>query len=94
MELLPLPTGMVVLLSIAVAVSVAAHWRIRRFWLASLLSALVTTAAFFVASYLQAGIPTSFEPRPIAYFTGFGLLVAVVIGLLLKAIRQPGQGRA
>lgn len=94
MELFPLPTGMVVLLGIALVVSVAAHWRIRRFWLACLLSAVVTTAGFLVASFLQAGVPTSLEPRPIVYFTGFGLLVAIVMGLLVKVLRQTVPGRA
>lgn len=94
MDLFPPPTGMVVLLGIALIASVVAHWRIRRFWPASLLSALATTAAFAVASYLQAGVPTSLEPRPMAYFTGFGLLVAVVVGLLARAVRRPAQGRA
>ena len=90
----PLPTGMLVLLVIALVVWAISHWRVRRFWPATLMSAIATTTLFAAASFIQAGVPTSFEPRPLAYFTGAGLLVAMVMGLLANVARCTASARA
>ena len=87
MTLIPLPTGMVVLLAVAVVVAAITHWRVHRFWRATVMSALATVAVFFVLCLLQAGLPDPLEPRAIALFGGFGLLVATVMGVLVRAAR-------
>jgi hypothetical protein len=94
MELFPLPTGMTVLLGVSLIAAVVAHWRIERFWPASLVSAVVTVAAFFAVCLVQAGTPNPLEPLALVYFGGFGFVVAVVFGGLVRAARRAVPGRA
>jgi hypothetical protein len=94
MELLPLPTGMAVLLGVSLIAAVVAHWRIERFWSASLVSAVATVAVFFAVCLAQAGMPNPLEPLALVYFAGFGFLVAVVMGGLVRAARRAVPGRA
>ncbi len=88
MDLLPLPTGMIVLLALSIASACLCHWRVCGFWRASFLSALLTPLLFFVASYLQAGIPEPLEPIAFVFFGGFSLLVAIGIGVLAILARR------
>jgi len=88
MDLFPLPTGMVVLTAIALAVAVVSHWRIQRFWRASLLSAVLAPILFLLACILQTGVPNPLLPVAFAYFTGFALLVAVVVGMAFSLWRR------
>ena len=94
MELLPLPTGMTVLLGIALVVAVVSHWRILSFWRASLVSAAVTPSVFLAVCLLQAGLPDPLEPLAFAYFAGFGFVAAVVVGGLVRAARAAVPVRA
>jgi hypothetical protein len=94
MELLPLPTGMAVLLGIALVVALFSHWRIHRFWRASLVSAAATPAVFLAACLVQAGLPDPLEPLALAYFSGFGFVVAVLSGGLIRVARVAVPVRA
>ncbi len=88
MDLLPLPTGMIVLLVISVVAASLCHWRVRGFWRASFLSSVLTPLLFFVASFLQAGMPQPLEPLAFVFFAGFSLLVAMVVGALATLTRR------
>ncbi len=90
-----LPQGMIVLLLVAILVAGVSHWRIRNFWLASVVSGFATCAVFYVASFIQEGGP----PQPatleaFALFAGFGFFVAVLTGLVGKVLRPAISRRA
>ena len=88
MNLASMPTGMIVLLAIAIGVAALCHWRIRRFWTAAVVSALFTPAIFFAASTIQGGLPDPLRPVALVYFAGFALLIALVVGLVFSAARR------
>jgi hypothetical protein len=88
MNLASMPTGMIVLLTIAFGVAAICHWRIRRFWRATVVTALVTPAIFFIASTIQGGLPDPLRPVALVYFAGFALLIAMLVGLAFSAVRR------
>ena len=90
----PLPQGMIVLLVIAIVVAVVAHWRIRNFWPASVVSGIATFAVFYLVCLLQAGPPEPTGAKAFALFAGFGFIVAVVAGLAAKVVRPALSRRA
>ena len=92
--MLPLPTGVTVLILIAAVAAVVAHWRIKHFFLASTISALCSVGVFFIASTLQAGIPDPLEPVAFAYFFGFAFLIAMAIGALVRLTSRLRPARA
>ena len=94
MNLSELPTGVTVLVAIAVLVACLAHWRVRHFWLASLISAITTVAVFYVVCLIQAGPPEAMGLAPLALFGAFSFMVAVVIGLAALAMRSAARQRA
>nr|CAP48204.1 putative integron gene cassette protein [uncultured bacterium] len=89
-----LPQGMVVLLLVAIVMAVVMHWRTRNFWLASAVSGVATFAAFYVICFFQAGPPEPTGIKAFALFAGFGLIVAVVTGLVAKVLRPALSRRA
>ena len=93
-NMLPLPTGVTVLILIAVVAAALMHWRIKRFFLASTISALCSVGVFFIASTLQAGIPDPLEPPAVAYFFGFAFLIALGIGALARLTNRLRTARA
>jgi hypothetical protein len=91
-----IPTGVVVLLVISVAVALASHWWLRGLWRASAVTALVAPAIFFVASTFQAGLPNPLRFLALVYFAGFAFLIAVLVGLAFWAVSRlfaPGTHR-
>jgi hypothetical protein len=94
MEIFPVPTGMVVLTAIALAVAAACHWRIRGFWRACLVSAVVTPVLFLIACVLQAGLPDPLEPKALLLFSGYALMVAIVMGMVAALARRLAPARA
>ena len=92
--MLPLPTGVTVLILIAVVASAAAHWRIKQFFFASTISALCSVGVFFIASTLQAGVPDPLEPIAFAYFFGFAFLIAIAIGAVVRLKSRLRPARA
>ena len=93
-NMLPLPTGVTVLILIAVVAAALVHWRIKRFFLASTISALCSVGVFFIASTLQAGIPDPLEPIALVYFFGFAFLIALAIGVLGRLTSRIRPARA
>ncbi|MGX5671746.1 hypothetical protein [Thermomonas fusca] len=90
-----LPQGVVVLLVVAVLAACTSHWRIRNFWLASAVSGLATCAVFYAVCFIQEGGPP--EPaitKAFALFTGFGFLVALLIGFAVRVVRPALSRRA
>ena len=92
--MLPLPTGVAVLILIAVVAAAVAHWRIKHFLFASAVGALCSVGVFFIASTLQAGIPDPLEPIAFAYFLGFSLLNALAVGALARVTSRFRPARA
>lgn len=86
-----MPTGFLVLLAVAVISSVLAHWQIRRFWVAVMVSVPVTTVIFMVVTIAQAGFPNSFKPIVLVYFSGFALLVSAQVGAAFVLARHRQQ---
>ena len=83
-----MPTGFLVLLATSVVFAVIAHWRIRSFWIAILVSALATTITFMVVTTVQAGFPNPFKPIALLYFSGFALLVSAQVGAAFVLARH------
>ena len=88
------PTGMWVLLAVAVATAVLAHWRIRRYLLALAVSALATPAIFFVASSIHSGIPDAPYIAPFLAYAAVALVISAVLGALAIGYRRMGRRRA
>ncbi|MCD9047087.1 hypothetical protein [Luteimonas sp. MHLX1A] len=88
MDFSQVPTGMIVLASVAVIAALIMHWRMRKFWLASVASAASTVAVFLVLSVIQQrGLPDPLEPLAFFYFALFGLVVAIIVGGFVRAVR-------
>ena len=92
--MLPLPTGVAVLILIAVVAAAVAHWRIKYFLFASAISALCAVGVFFIASTLQGGMPDPLNPAAFAYFFGFAFLIAIAIGTLVRLTSRLRPARA
>ena len=89
MDLLPIPTAMLVLTGIALIVAGACHWHLRGFWRASLASAVVTPLVFFVVSLFQeAGVPSPLSLQAFTLIAGFSLLVAFLVGAGIAITRR------
>jgi len=89
-----LPQGVIVLLVVAIVTAVLTHWRIRNFWLASVVSGIATYAVFYVVCLIQAGPPEPTGAKAFALFAGFGFIVAAVTGLATKVLRPALSRRA
>jgi hypothetical protein len=80
------PEGMIVLTGCAVLVAALMHWRIGRFWVASLFSGFATFILFFMICFLFERLPAQRGIAPLVLISGYGYLVAVIVGLLRKGI--------
>ena len=83
-----MPTGLVVLIVIAVACALVAHWRIRGFWWATLASGPATALVFLAVSTVQGGFPDPFRPIVLVYFAGLGWIVAAQVGAAFVLARH------
>lgn len=83
-----MPTGFLVLLATSVLCAAVAHWRIRSFWIALLVSSPATTAVFMAVTTLQSGFPDPFKPAALFYFSGFALLVSAQVGAAFVLARH------
>lgn len=80
--------GFLVFLSISVAVSLVTHVVIRRYWLASVVSAVIASVSFAVAVFLHQG---STDPLMAIAFLGawvYALLISFVVGWVFGLIRK------
>jgi predicted PurR-regulated permease PerM len=95
MELLPIPTGMWVLFTLAVVISTLCHWRIHRFWRALLTSIIATPIVFFFASWIQEGrLPEPFAAIAFVLFAGISLIISALVGSIFFAQRQFRNSRS
>jgi len=89
MDLSSIPTGVLVLAGIALLVAVFCHLYLRRFWRASLLSAVVATALFLIASIVrERGLPEPLTAAAFALFAAFSLLISIIVGLVAGLARR------
>lgn len=82
------PTGVWVLLAVAVAVAVLAHWQLRRYWLALAVSALATPALFFAVSSIRFGIPDPPYVAPFLAYATVALVISAIIGVGVNGFRR------
>ena len=75
--------GFAIFVGLCVAVAAGAHYFLRRFFLASLLSALASTALFQVISALYIGYFDPFWPIAVMFSAPIALGISLLVGLLL-----------
>ena len=89
MDLIPVPTGMLVLAGTALVVAAVCHWHLRGFWRASLTSTVVTPLVFLIISSVQErGVPSPLSLEAFLLFSGFSLLVAFLVGSGTAVVRR------
>ena len=95
MNLPPLSNGMIAFLSVAIMSTTVAHWRIRKFWLAVAASSIASATLFYLICLIKAGPPEPGEaPRFFLHCGVIGLIVAIAVGWLAKALRRSISRRA
>ena len=75
--------GFAVFVGLCVAVAAGAHYFLRRFFLASLLSALAATALFQVVAALYIGYFDPFWPIAVMFSAPIALVISLLVGLLV-----------
>ena len=75
--------GFAVFVGLCVALAAGAHFVLRRFFLASLLSALASTALFQFVAALYIGYFDPFWPIAVMFSAPIALGISLIVGLLL-----------
>ncbi len=75
--------GFAIFVGSCVAVAAGAHYFLRRFFLASLLSALASTALFQVIAALYIGFFDPFWPIAVMFSAPIALAISLIVGLLM-----------
>ena len=75
--------GFAVFIGLCIAVAAGAHFVLRRFFLASLLSALASTALFQVIAALYIGYFDPFLPIAVLFSAPIALGISLLVGLLM-----------
>lgn len=75
--------GFAVFVGLCVALAAGAHVFLRRFFLASLLSALASTALFQVIAALYVGYFDPFWPIAVMFSAPIALAISLIVGLLM-----------
>ena len=75
--------GFAVFVGLCVAVAAGAHYFLRRFFLASILSALAATALFQVIAALHLGYFDPFWPIAVLFSAPIAFGISLLVGLLL-----------
>ncbi len=83
-----MPTGAIVMFAVAVAVAAFAHWKVKKFILASAVSTIVSPVVFLIVSIFQGGLPEKFSPTDILVLSGMALPPALVVGLVFYISRR------
>ena len=73
--------GFAVFIGLCIAVAAGAHFVLRRFFLASLLSALASTALFQVIAALYIGYFDPFWPIAVMFSAPIALGISLLVGL-------------
>ena len=77
--------GFAVFVGLCIALAAGAHYFLRRFLLASLLSALASTALFQVVAALHLGYFDPFGPIAVMFSAPIALGISLLVGLLMWA---------
>ena len=88
--------GFAVFVGLCIALAAGAHYFLRRFFLASLLSALASTALFQVIAALYIGYFDPFWPIAVMFSAPIALAISLIVGLLMwisRASRKKGPLR-
>ena len=83
--------GFAVFVGLCVAVAADTHVFLRRFFLASLLSALASTALFQVVAALNIGYFDPFWPIAVMFSAPIALAISLIVGLLMWISRASRQ---
>ena len=75
--------GFAVFVGLCVTLAAGAHVFLRRFFLASLLSALASTALFQVIAALYIGYFDPFWPIAVMFSAPIALVISLIVGLLM-----------
>lgn len=75
--------GFAVFVGLCVVVAAGAHYFLRRFFLASLLSALASTALFQIIAALYIGYFDPFWPIAVMFSAPIALAISLIVGLLM-----------
>lgn len=75
--------GFAVFVGLCVVVAAGAHYFLRRFFLASILSALASTALFQIIAALYIGYFDPFWPIAVMFSAPIALAISLIVGLLM-----------
>ena len=75
--------GFAVFVGLCIALAAGAHYFLRRFFLASLLSALASTALFQIIAALYIGYFDPFWPIAVMFSAPIALAISLIVGLLM-----------
>ena len=75
--------GFAVFVGLCIALAAGAHYFLRRFFLASLLSALASTALFQIIAALYIGYFDPFWPIAVMFSAPIALVISLIVGLLM-----------
>ena len=75
--------GFAVFVGLCVVVAAGAHYFLRRFFLASILSALASTALFQIIAALYIGYFDPFWPIAVMFSAPIALGISLIVGLLM-----------
>lgn len=80
--------GLLVFLAICVICSIAAHFLVRTFWLATVLTPIAAVPLFQLAAYLHIGFLDPFWPVAVVTTSFVSLVASVVIGAVIRKVRR------
>lgn len=83
--------GMMVFVIVAVVLAVLAHLFVRRFVLATLLSAVGAAFVFQLIVWIQLGHPDPLAPIAFAMTSVFGVVISALVGALVSVTRTKPQ---
>ena len=75
--------GFAVFVGLCIALAAGAHYFLRRFFLASILSALASTALFQIIAALYIGYFDPFWPIAVMFSAPIALAISLIVGLLM-----------
>jgi phosphatidylserine synthase len=80
--------GFLIFIAISISFSLVAHWRMKAFWAASILSAVFVVIIFQVLSYIQLGYLDPFLPIAIVVSGLIAIAISIAIGGIFKYKRH------
>lgn len=83
----PIPTGALVMFGVAGLIAVFAHWRLKNFFLASLISVVISPFAFFAVSALHDGLPKHAVWSDLLVLSAMAVPPTIIVGLVFWLLR-------